>query len=91
MKPIRHFAAAVLLAPVLALAACDSEAENQTEDIAEGIDESYEAEADLVEAIEEGGPMEDAADDRADVLREEGEQIKDDLEDAADEMDATPQ
>lgn len=91
IRPMRLAAAAVLLAPALALAACDSAAENQTEEIAEAVDESYEAEADLLEATEEGGPGEAAAEDSADALRAEGEQVKDDLEDAADELDATPQ
>jgi nitrous oxide reductase accessory protein NosL len=75
----------------LALAACDSAAENQVEQTATAIDESYEAEADLVESMEAGGPNERAAERQADALRAEGEQIKDDLEDAADEMDRTPQ
>ena len=71
--------------------ACDSQAENQVEETATAIDESYEAEADIVESIEEGGPNEEAAEAQADALREQGEEIKDDLEDAADDMDATPQ
>ena len=75
----------------LSLAACDSEAENQVEQTATAIDESYEAEADLIEGMEAGGPNEEAAEERADALREEGEELKDDLENAADEMDETPQ
>lgn len=75
----------------LVLAACDSEAENTVEETATAIDESYEAEAALVESMEAGGPEEEAAEQRADVLREEGEEIKDDLEESADRMDATPQ
>ena len=91
MQTFRLAATALFTAPIMALAACDSAAENQTEDIAEAIDESYEAEADMVEAIEEGGPNEEVAEERADMLREEGERTKDDLEDAADELDDTPQ
>ncbi|MXO72640.1 hypothetical protein [Alteraurantiacibacter buctensis] len=91
MTLARLAATAILAVPALALAACDSAAENQTEDVAEAIDESYEAEADMVEAVEEGGPNEEVAEQQADVIRAEGEQIKDDLEDAADELDATPQ
>ncbi len=91
MTYTRLASAAFFVAPALALAACDSTAENQTEDVAEAIDESYEAEADMVEAVEEGGPNEEVAEQQADVIRAEGEQIKDDLEDAADELDATPQ
>ncbi|OYW44743.1 MAG: hypothetical protein B7Z08_08225 [Sphingomonadales bacterium 32-68-7] len=75
----------------LALAGCDSAAENEVEQTAEAIDESYEAEADLVEAQEAGGPNEAAAESQADALRAEGEEIKDTLEDEADELDSTPQ
>lgn len=84
---------AVLAAVSLGLssAACDSQAENQVEETATAIDESYEAEADIVESIEQGGPNEAAAEAQADALRDEGEEIKDDLEDAADDMDAAPQ
>lgn len=89
MKKLAIIATATGL--TFALTACDSEAENQVEETATAIDESYEAEADLVEAVEAGGPNEQAAETEADALREEGEQIKDDLEDAADEMDRLPQ
>ena len=74
-----------------ALAACDSEAENQVEQQAEAIDEADEAQADLIESLEEGGPNEEAAEEQADAIREEGEETKDRLEDMADDMDATPQ
>jgi hypothetical protein len=73
------------------LAACDSEAENQVEQIATGIDERAEANADILEASEAGGPNEEAAEERADAIREQGEETKDHLEDEADEMDDTPQ
>lgn len=88
---IRLAPIAVLAAASVALAACDSAAENQVEETATAIDESYEAEADLVESMEAGGPNEDAAEQEADALREEGEELKDQLEDDADDMDATPQ
>lgn len=74
-----------------ALTACDSQAENQVEETATAIDEADEAQADLLEAMEAGGPNEDAAEVQADAIRERGEETKDELEDAADEMDATPQ
>ncbi|HLV06728.1 MAG TPA: hypothetical protein VKY80_03555 [Croceibacterium sp.] len=74
-----------------ALTACDSQAENQVEETATAIDEADEAQADLLEAMEAGGPNEDAAEVQADAIRERGEESKDELEDAADEMDATPQ
>ena len=91
MKTLPKLAMVAVMVSGLALAGCDSAAENQTEDIAEALDESYEAEADMVEAIEEGGPAEEAAEEEADAIREEGEELKDNLEDAADDMDSTPQ
>ncbi len=75
----------------LALAACDSEAENQVEQTAEAIDEADEAKADLIESMEAGGPNEEEAEVQADAIRERGEDTKDHLEDMADEMDDTPQ
>ena len=75
----------------LALGACDSEAEDQVEQTAEAIDEADEAQADLVESLEAGGPNEEAAEEQADAIRERGEETKDRLEDMADEMDSTPQ
>jgi uncharacterized lipoprotein len=89
MKPSPSIitAAAVLS---LGLAACDSQAENEIEQTAEAVDESYEAEADLIESMEAGAP-EDYTSDQADALRARGEEIKDELEDAADQMDRTPQ
>lgn len=74
-----------------ALAGCDSKAENEVEQQAKAIDESYEADADLEEAMTKGGPEEKAGEQRADAMREKGEQIKDHLEDEADELDKTPQ
>jgi len=41
--------------------------------------------------MEAGGPNEEAAEVQADAIRERGEETKDELEDAADEMDSTPQ
>ena len=75
----------------LALAGCDSAAENQVEEQATAIDEADEAQADLIESLEEGGPNEEAAEVQAEAIRERGEETKDNLEDMADEMDADPQ
>ena len=66
MKKLAIFAAT---AAALALAACDSEAENQVEETATAIDEADEAQADLVEAMEAGGPNEEAAEIQADAIR----------------------
>ena len=87
MKTFAIFAAAASFA----LAGCDSQAENEVEEVAEAIDERAEAQADLVEATEAGGPNEEAAEAEADAIREDGEETKDVLEDSADEMDTTPQ
>ena len=77
--------------PVETLAGCDSQAENEVEETATAIDEADEAQADLIEAVEAGGPNEEAAEVQADAIRERGEETKDQLEDAADEMDPEPQ
>ena len=82
---------AAVAAGGFALAGCDSKAENEVEEQAEAIDEAYEADANLEEALTEGGPDEEVGEDTADALREQGEETKDRLEDEADEMDSTPQ
>ena len=82
---------AAVAATGFALAGCDSQAENEVEEQATAIDESYEAEANVEEALTEGTPEEEAGEAKADALREEGEEIKDRLEDEADELDETPQ
>lgn len=74
-----------------ALGGCDSQAENEVEQQATAIDESYEAEAKVEEALTDNTPEEEAGEARADALREQGEETKDRLEDEADEMDAAPQ
>lgn len=91
MKTFRIVATAVVAGAALSLVACDSGAENQMEDQAEAIDESYEAEADVMRDAADGTATEDMVDDQADALEAEGEQIKDNMEDAADDMDAAPQ
>jgi len=89
MKKLAIFVA--VAASGLAIAGCDSQAENEVEEQATAIDEAYEADAKLEEAMTDNGPDDAAGEARADELRETGEETKDDLEDAADEMDATPQ
>jgi len=83
--------AIVTAATAFALAGCDSKAENEVEEQATAIDEAYEADADLEEAMTRGGPDEQAGKDAADALRDKGEEVKDHLEDEADTMDAAPQ
>lgn len=89
MKTFAIIAGAAALS--IGLAACDSQAENEVEQTAEAIDARAEAEADIIEASEAGGPNEEAAEARADQIRQEGEETKDHLEDEADTMDSTPQ
>jgi uncharacterized lipoprotein NlpE involved in copper resistance len=89
MKKPAIFAA--VAATGFALAGCDSQAENEVEEQATALDEAYEADAELEEALTEGGPEEEAGEARADELRETGEETKDELEDMADEMDPEPQ
>lgn len=91
MRKIKAFAIPPLTAIAFALGGCDSAAENQVEEQAEAIDESFEAEAAIEESLAQGAPNEEAIEEYADNLREEGEEIKDDLEDAADQMDEDPQ
>ena len=86
-----HTALVAVAMTGLVLAACDSKAENEVERQATAIDEAYEADANLEEAVTKGGPEEKAGERRADALREKGETIKDHLEDEADELDAAPQ
>lgn len=83
MKKIIATASAAALG--LALAACDSPAENAMEDQAEVVDEQAEARAD---AMEDAGTI---TDEQADAIEEQGEETKDAMEDAADTMDADPQ
>ena len=89
MNKLAIFAAAAVSA--FALAGCDSQAENEVEEQATAIDEAYEADADLEEALTEGTPDEAAGEAAADALRAQGEETKDNLENAADELDSAPQ
>ncbi|WP_126173146.1 hypothetical protein [Altericroceibacterium xinjiangense] len=75
----------------LALAACDSQAENEVEQQATALDEAAEADAEMMEAFAQGAPDEQAVERKAEAVAQEGEQLKDSLENAADEMDETPQ
>jgi hypothetical protein len=86
MKTFSRPAMLALAAFGLTLSACDSKVEQQVDETAEAIDESYEAEADLIESVEAGGPNEAVAEASADLLRAQGEKIEDDLKDAADDL-----
>jgi len=84
MKTLLKFGAIAALG--LTLAACDSQAEKEIDQQAEAIDESYEAQADVVEAMGKGSPDEEAAKQQADQLRKQGEQTEEHLKDMAKEL-----
>jgi hypothetical protein len=88
---LKTFATLSLGALGLALAGCDSQAENEVELQAEAIDEAAEGDARMVEAFGQNTPEEGESNDAAVNIAEEGEQTKDELEDMADEMDEAPQ
>ncbi|HEY1124448.1 MAG TPA: hypothetical protein VGE65_02355 [Sphingobium sp.] len=79
-----------LLAAGLALAGCDSQAQKEVKEQAKAVDKSYEAEADLKEAIAAGSPNEAAAHNQAEALRNQGEKTKDHLIDEAKTLDDVP-
>lgn len=94
MKNLFKMAMVVPMAATgLALAGCDSPAENAMEDQAEMVDETAEAQADAMHdaADEMGGAAGEAMEDKADAVEEAGEAKKDAMEEQADNMDAAPQ
>jgi hypothetical protein len=83
--------ALMLCAMGLAVAGCGkSEAQKEVDKQADAIDKSYEAQANVVEALGTNAPDEKAAKAQADALRDKGEAIKDDLKDQAKELDDVP-
>lgn len=86
----RGMIGAVLATAGLALGACSegSQAQQEVRQQAEAIEDSYEAEAEIVEALAAGAPEaeQQAADARADALRETGHQIEDHLKEEAKEL-----
>jgi len=81
MKKLIATASTVALG--LALAACDSPAENAMEDQAEAVEDQAEMEAD---ALDDAGMEE-----QADMVEEQGEERADAMEEQADDMDAAPE
>lgn len=72
----------------LMLSSCGkTEAQKEVDKQAEAIDKSYEAQADVVEALGTNAPDEAAAKQKAEDLRDKGEAIKDDLKDQAKHLD----
>jgi hypothetical protein len=79
-----------LFAAGLALAGCDSQAQKEVKEQAKAIDKSYEAEADIKEAVAAGTPNAAAAHNQAEALRNEGEKTKDHLIGEAKELSKVP-
>lgn len=67
----------------VAVAGCQSKAEEEVNNKAEAISDSYDAEAKLVEAQAENAPDEKAAKAEAKELRAEGDMIEDRLKESA--------
>ena len=86
MRKFAMFLATVALGLVASGCSNDTPAENEVEKQAEAIDDAYEADARLEEALDEGSPTEEAADAHADALREEGDRVRQDLKKQADEL-----
>lgn len=83
-----HKSAFAVCALGLMLGGCGkSEAQKEVDKQAEAIDKSYEAQADVVEALGTNAPDEKAAKQQAEDLRDKGEAIKDDLKDQAEHLD----
>jgi len=91
MTPARRAAPLLPLAALVALAGCgdSTEAQQEIEAQAEAIEESYDAEAEVVEALAEGAPEpeQDAAEARAKDLRQQGDSEREHLNNMADELD----
>lgn len=81
-----------LLVAGLALSGCDTRAQKEVDQQAKAIDKSYEAQADLTEAVAAGAPnaVQAQAENKADALRAEGEKTKDHLQAMAKELDDVP-
>jgi hypothetical protein len=79
MKFIQRALIASLLPASLAVAGCDSQGTKEVKQTAKAIDQSYEAQADVVEAAGKNAPDSNATEAKADALRNEGEAIKDKL------------
>lgn len=84
--------AAPLLVTGLAISGCQSKAQKEVDQQAKAIDKSYEAQAQLTEAVAAGAPnsVQAAAENKADALRAEGEKTKDHLQSMAKELNDVP-
>ena len=72
---------ALIATAALTLAGCDSQGTKEVKEQAKAIEQSYDAQADLVEAGAKNAPdnVSDLAENRADALRDTGEAVKDKL------------
>jgi hypothetical protein len=70
----------------LSTTACDSKGTKEVKQEAKALDESYKAQADLVEATGRYAPDNAASAAKADAIREKGKAIKDHLIDEAKEV-----
>jgi hypothetical protein len=79
---IQTIFAASLLVTGFALSGCKSEAQKEVDQQAKAIDKSYEAQADLKEAVAAGAPnaVQAAAHNQAEALRNEGDATRKHLE-----------
>jgi len=76
---MKKLGATLLVVPCLMAAACDSQGTKEVKQEAKAIDKSYQAQADLVEAVNKNGPNANAAEAQADALRNQGAEIKEKL------------
>ena len=82
----------IIVTAGLAVSGCQSKAQKEVGTQAEAIDKSYEAEADIKEAVAAGAPnaVQAQARNEAEALRNQGEAIKDHLKDEAKELGKVP-
>jgi septal ring factor EnvC (AmiA/AmiB activator) len=78
------------LALGLALAGCQSKAEKEVDQQAEAIDKSYQAQADLKDALAPTASNAAELRNEADALRAQGEKTEAHLKNMADELDEVP-
>ena len=72
---------ALIATAALTLSGCDSQGTKEVKEQAKAIEQSYDAQADLIEAGAKNAPENaaDAAENKADALRDTGEAVKDKL------------
>ncbi len=88
----RYLGLTIVAAAGIMVSGCQSKAQKEVDEQAKAIDKSYEAEADIKEAVAAGAPnaVQAQAHNEADVLRNQGEDIKDHLQAEAKELKKVP-